>query len=166
MMMYFYTLGQQYPLLGKIAVFISGPLSYIVIPFSLLFYFSIKAKQNFMHNFALIFLSGLASYMIAHTIKEIGKIARPFVEHSDMVPLRFVSGYSFPSEHASVYGAITVLLFYFDYRLGILSVMFTCLIMISRLIMGVHYPVDVIFGVMLGGCIAFGIIIFFKKFLI
>jgi undecaprenyl-diphosphatase len=63
-----------------------------------------------------------------------------------------------------VYGALTVLLFHFDYRFGIVSLVFTLLVMVSRVVMGVHYPVDVLAGCVLGGIIAYGIIVFFHKF--
>jgi undecaprenyl-diphosphatase len=148
---FLYGIGQTYPILGNVFVFISGPLSFILIPLVILVTLSIKAKENFMQTFSLIFLSGFFSFLCARILKEIFKIARPYVAHTDIIPLAPVSGFSFPSEHASVYGALTVLLFHFDYRFGIVSLVFTLLVMVSRVVMGVHYPVDVLAGCVLGG---------------
>ncbi len=160
-----YGLGQHYPFIGRLFVFISGPFSFIILPAVLLITLSVKLKENFMQTFSLIFLSVVSSYVVAHTLKAIFKIARPYITHPTILPLTNVSGYSFPSEHASVYGALTMILFHFDYRLGIVLLFVSMLVMVSRVVVGVHYPVDVVVGFCVGLCVSYGIIIFFKKFL-
>ncbi len=162
---FLHMLGQKYPLLGNTSLFISGPVSFIVIPLCILIALSLKAKENFMYMFSLVFLSGFLSFLTARICKEIFQVMRPYVTHTHIIPLFPTPGYSFPSEHASVYGALTILLFHFDYRLGILSLVLSLLVMLSRVVNGVHYPVDVIAGFILGGCVAYGLVIFFEKFL-
>lgn len=160
-----YGIGQTYPTFGSIFVFISGPLSFIVVPATILIILSVRAKENFMHTFSLIFLAGFFSFLSARILKEIFRIARPYVTHPNIIALAHAPGFSFPSEHASVYGALTMILFHFDYRLGVASLIFAILVMFSRVIIGVHYPIDVIVGFAVGAFIAYGIILFFDKFL-
>ncbi len=151
---FFHSLGGTYPSVGYLAEFISGPFSYVVFPALILGFFSTRAKGS-MNTFSLIFLSLFSAWASARALKEIFRVLRPFHTHSTIVPLVNQSGYSFPSEHASIYGALTVILFHFDYRLGFGGLTVGLLVMISRLVLGVHYPLDVIAGAFLGGCIAY-----------
>lgn len=146
-------------------MFISGPVSYIIIPFLVLVYLSYKAKENFMYAFSLVFLAGFSSLLTARILKEIFRVARPALTHDAIIPLSKIGGYSFPSEHASVYGALTIVLFHFDYRLGLISLVFAILVMLSRVVVGVHYPLDVVVGFFVGAMVAYGCIIFFKRFI-
>lgn len=162
---FLYAFSQDYPMLGRFFVFISGPVSYIIVPFLILVYVSHKTKENFMYAFSLVFLSGFTSFLSARILKEIFRVARPGLTHDTIIPLSTVGGYSFPSEHASVYGALTVALFHFDYRLGIASLVFGILVMLSRVIIGVHYPFDVVVGFAVGALCAYGCVLFFKRFI-
>lgn len=145
---FFFQIGKTYPLIGTIAVFISGPLSFVVVPFGVTLYFFIISK-NKMSMFALIYLSLFSSWFFARLLKEIFRLDRPFVTHQ-LAPLVHTAGYSFPSEHAAVYGALSVILFSLDKPLGYAMMVFTVLVMVSRLIVGVHYPLDVLAGVCVG----------------
>lgn len=145
---YFFSLGQLYPILGNSAVFISGPLSYIIVPALVTLYFFVVSKHK-MSLFALVYLSLFSAWFIARLLKEIIQINRPFITHS-LVPLSQVGGYSFPSEHAAVYGALSVILLFLDKPLGYIMIGFTVLVMLSRMVVGVHYPLDVIVGVLVG----------------
>lgn len=162
---FFYSLSQDFPTLGRIFVFISGPVSYVIFPAIVLFYLSYKAKENFMYAFSLVSLSLFTSFLTARILKEIFRIARPAVTHPNIIPLSRIGGYSFPSEHASVYGALTIVLFHFDYRLGILSLVISFLVMVSRVVIGVHYPLDVVVGFFVGAMVAYGCVLFFKRFI-
>lgn len=150
---FFYGLGQSYSLLGAVALILSGPFSYIVFPTLVLGFFSTRAAS--IKYFILVFCSGVFAWASARMFKEIFRIVRPFHTHG-LVPLAPQTGYSFPSEHAAVFAALTVILFRFDYRLGIASLVLTILVMISRMVIGVHYPLDVLVGAGLGAIVAWG----------
>lgn len=150
---FFFGLGQTYPLVGTLAVFISGPLRYVIIPLLVTLYFLVISKHK-MSFFALIYLSLFSAWFFARMIKEIVQLNRPFMTHN-LTPLSHVMGYSFPSEHATVYGALAVILFSLDKPLGSIMIVCAVLVMLSRLVVGVHYPLDVISGAVLGALIGF-----------
>ncbi len=154
---FFYNLGQSYSWIASTAVFVSGPLSVVCIPALVVGFFSASVR-HFMNTFTTFFLALFTSWISARILKELFQRVRPFYIHTDIVPLAHQSGYSFPSEHASVYGALTVLLFHIDYKLGIVGSVVMVVVGISRLVMGVHYPIDVLVGFLLGGIITFFII--------
>jgi len=62
--------------------------------------------------------------------------------------------WSFPSDHAVLAGAITLALFYVSKRLGYISLGFALLMAFARVYAGVHYPQDVVVGLLDGAAIA------------
>lgn len=57
---------------------------------------------------------------------------------------------SFPSDHATLSFAAATLLFSFHPRLGIAAYILAAAIAVSRVLVGVHYPSDVLAGALLG----------------
>lgn len=80
---------------------------------------------------------------------------RPF-DVLDVVPLeKHSSGHSFPSLHCSSSFVITMALYYIHPVFGVLGLIVSVFVALSRLLAGVHYPSDILAGIAIG--IAFGI---------
>ena len=80
---------------------------------------------------------------------------RPF-DVLDVTPLEeHSSGHSFPSLHCSSSFVITMALFYIHPVLGIIGLVVSIFVAVSRLLSGVHYPSDILAGILIG--LAFGI---------
>jgi undecaprenyl-diphosphatase len=163
--LYFYTLAQDSIFLRHIAVFISGPVSYIIFPALVLLLFLYKAKSQYMNLFSLFFVTTFFAWFFARLLKEVFKIPRPFVTHPQIIPFTNPGGFSFPSEHASVYGALVVLLFFIDIRAGIIGSLVALFVLISRMVVGVHYPLDVLVGLLLGISIALYMVFLSRKYI-
>ena len=84
--------------------------------------------------------------------KNIVQRPRPFVKVTDLqIIIPTPSEYSFPSGHtASSFAAASVFYRHLPKQLGIPSVVLAGIIGFSRLYVGVHYPTDVIAGVIMG----------------
>lgn len=89
---------------------------------------------------------------------------RPFVLNTDYVlNIGVPSGSSFPSGHScSSLAAATVMLIK-DKRFGIPALVLALLIVFSRLYNYVHYPSDVLCGMLLGVICAVVVVLVFKK---
>lgn len=94
--------------------------------------------------------SGLA-LLINQVVARIWDRARPFVHHSSV----HVWGPrshdpSFPSDHASAAFGIAFAVFFFDRVVGSIFLAAACVIAGGRVFIGVHYPLDVVAGCLVG----------------
>lgn len=98
------------------------------------------------------------------TLKNIIERPRPFVQNPQIIPaIKLPSGYSFPSGHSCSSFAAATVLFARSKKIGISAIIIAFLIAFSRLYNYVHFPSDVISGIILGVICAVVTIIFFKK---
>ena len=139
------------PILNAVMIFITnlgnGGLIWIAATIGLLIPKKTR-KVGIMSAVAL-----LGSLIINNEIiKNLVKRPRPFVTFTDLqIIIPTPSQYSFPSGHtASSFAAASVFYKHLPKKLGIPSVVLAGLIGFSRLYVGVHYPTDVIAGVVMG----------------
>lgn len=97
-------------------------------------------------------------------IKNIVCRPRPFMANPDVV-LNILppSGYSCPSGRSCSSLAAATVMFVKDKRFGLPALCVAVIIVFSRLYNYVHYPSDVLLGMMLGAVSAFIIIFIFRK---
>jgi undecaprenyl-diphosphatase len=60
----------------------------------------------------------------------------------------------FPSDHATMAGAVAAALFFVERRLALVATLMALLLAFSRVYVGVHYPGDVLAGLALGAVVA------------
>lgn len=76
----------------------------------------------------------------------------PYGQSSDIL----LTWSSFPSDHAAVYFALAVCLYFVSRRLGIFAMCWALFVTsLPRIYLGIHYPTDIIAGAMIGIGIAF-----------
>jgi len=141
------------PSIAVSALFVSNILIYILIVSAIIL--PILIRKDFIYSM-LVLGTGAGAWVVSYIIKHIVMETRPFVT-LHIVPLFMETGFSFPSSHVTVISAITVLIWNINRKLGILFLIFTIFTAFSRMIIGVHYPIDVLggacFGVVIGLCI-------------
>lgn len=100
---------------------------------------------------ALLLALLLAVLLSEYGVKFLVARARPFITHPTLVPLITPpSGYSFPSSHATTAFACAAVLFCMRKSVGIVAGLVAMFIAISRVYLCVHYPSDVLVGMLLG----------------
>lgn len=152
----------NFPFIGSLSIFLSDVLIYVLIGF-LPIYIIWKRKFIF-RNLVLFSIISIGSYTVSKILKLIFHIQRPFIE-MNFTPIIYESGFSFPSSHATLSAAISILAFSLNKKLGIIFSIITLFIGFSRMVLGVHYPLDVLGGFAIGSLFSLMFIGFFKKYL-
>ena len=97
----------------------------------------------------------LSTWMLTKIIKIAIAHPRPFEVFTDITVLAPIQGgTSFPSGHSSLTMALATAVFFYYPRLGKLLIVFAFMVGLSRIFVGVHYPLDVGAGLLLGYIIA------------
>ena len=121
----------------------------VILIFYLLFFGGKRGKIAF---FVLLFSAGMSDAICAQIIKPwVGRI-RPSHEFIEYINLLVSKGgkWSFPSNHAANSFAFATVLSYFYERKKIILFLSASLISYSRVYVGVHYPLDIVFGALTG----------------
>lgn len=75
---------------------------------------------------------------------------RPFVRHRVNLLIKHPADASFPSDHASGSSALSFVELEYNKTIGRIMIGLTILILFARVYVGVHYPLDVIGGFIIG----------------
>ena len=109
-------------------------------------------SRNARHGVVAAALSAGLALTLAKVISDLVARPRPFVEHPHAAHLfiKHAADYGFPSDHASGAFAIAVALLLRHRRAGLLALVMATLIGVGRVMIGVHYPTDILGGALLG----------------
>ncbi|MCA9352427.1 phosphatase PAP2 family protein [Patescibacteria group bacterium] len=93
----------------------------------------------------------LVAWFLSYGMKMLFSIARPFIQLSDVIPLFLYGSYdSFPSGHATLFSALAVAIYLHHRFIGSIFILLAFLIGTARVVAGVHFPIDVLTGWVIG----------------
>lgn len=149
------------PLLDKLFEFITiiGEETLIILIAAYIF-FNISKEKGYAIIFAIV-----SSTSFNSLLKNIFKVSRPIgIEGIKSKRLKTATSYSFPSGHTQTVSSLwTSLMIIFKKKfLYIIGSILICLVAFSRIYLGVHWPLDVIFGAIIGILWSFASIRVFK----
>ena len=128
--------------------FLANILPFIVF-FLIIAYFIVKRKS--ILKFIFVTILGATSWGLSEILKEIFSKERPFVLLESINPLFLMTEKdSFPSGHAMVMASLSMLIYFENKKLGILSFFATLLVGLARVFAGVHFLEDILFGYLFG----------------
>jgi undecaprenyl-diphosphatase len=111
--------------------------------------------KNKLKEIGLVFSSAIAAYIFQYLLKLVIPSPRPFLFFDNVVPLFLLGGMdSFPSGHAMFFGALAMSLYFIHKRIGTLYFIVALIVGLARVAGGVHFPVDIFIGYILGILIA------------
>jgi len=116
-------------------------------------------KELFLMTFAV-----MCAWFVAHFLKlTIGGL-RPFEFYASLEPLfLYAGGDTFPSGHATLFSALSLMLTAFHRNAGLIFIVVAMLISLARVISGVHFPIDILAGWIIGAGVSYAVYFFFKK---
>lgn len=112
-----------------------------------------KSRLSFLYTGLSIGLAGLISYLI----KKSTSIPRPYEVDERITQWSVGGGYSFPSGHTTEAFAstIAIILLYRDAQLAIPMLLWASTVAFSRIYLGVHYPLDILGGILIALTVTF-----------
>lgn len=141
----------HFPLLNYIMIFITslgnGGLIWIVAALFLIFQSkNMLKREGFTIAVALIIFS-VSGLLI---LKPIIARPRPFVAQGVDILIKEPMGFSFPSGHTGSSFAAASVIYFYNKKRGLLALILATLIAFSRMYLFVHYPSDIVGGLILG----------------
>jgi membrane-associated phospholipid phosphatase len=133
---------------------ISFTTSYVSISILLtILFFSYKKESPYLRSaFFKIATVLIVASLISFTLKKVISRERPFNIYPDIEKLSEAGNASFPSGHTLEAFAVAFAIAFLFPRLNYIIFVFSwaCLVAYSRMALGVHYPFDVLGGILIG----------------
>ncbi|MBI5421242.1 MAG: phosphatase PAP2 family protein [Parcubacteria group bacterium] len=131
-------------------VFITSYFGYLLIVGTVVYWIlQKKSDQEAYRNLLFIFcVMVLSTLVFTEGIRYFWYRPRPFLALSGIhVPYVQAGSSSFPSGHTATYFALAFAMYYFNKKIGVWYLVGAGLIALSRIILGVHYPSDIVGGI-------------------
>lgn len=157
----------------RMIIFLADTLPYLILIgvfVFLLFHHEVFAKERpkeavfaKWREILFSFIVGIFAWFAATFFKNIFGILRPFDALGGVENLLAETGYAFPSGHATFYMALAFSIYFSHKKAGLVLIFLALIIGTARVMAGVHYPVDILGGYVLGIFIATLFNYIFKK---
>ncbi len=147
--------------MNQIIYFCATYLIYIASAYAFLHVILKHEQRHHIKHIAIIFGSGIMAWIIGHFLKNVIAHQRPDMANALLIPNDI---YSFPAGHATFMFALAFSLYTFDKRAGTIIFILGIISGVSRVLAGVHYWYDIVGGFILGGLIAYIVVVSTKSF--
>ena len=148
---FFYNLSNRSPLFDDTVVFLAVYFPFVVVVAALIFMFFYK--KSFWNTFWVFFTAGVA-WGVAHVLKAVIGTARPFDSLPEVTSLFTQTSNAFPSGHTTFFTALGFAIFFLYKKAGYAFIVLALVIGLARVMAGVHFPIDILGGFVLGVLIA------------
>jgi len=119
--------------------------------FFLILLLVINTKKYWKMALEALITAVFTRFFLAEIIRLIWFKPRPFVT-LNFIPLidKSPTEASFPSGHASFYFALSTIVYCYNKKIGTFFYIISFLIVVARVFVGIHWPLDILFGTILG----------------
>ena len=136
----------------KVIIFFAKYLAYILIITFVVWLFQ---KQDENKRKIEIFSEAICASiigrgLIVETVRFFYHHERPFVALQSVNQLLTENSYSFPSGHATLFFALSTVVYKYNKKLGITFFVLSGIMGVTRVASGVHFPFDIVVGAVLG----------------
>jgi len=151
--LYLFNLINQYAgkliCLDSLAIFFAKYFEYVLL-LSLFIFLAIGFKKYWKMVIESLVSAVLARLVIVNIIRLLWFRPRPFIDNAVNLLIEYPDKAAFPSGHAAFYFALSTIIFLYNKKIGILFYIGSSLIVISRVFIGIHWPTDILAGIIVG----------------
>lgn len=152
---YFNSFAGQTPLIDRAIVFGAETFGIILLLGLVAFLFSHEDKGKGFRDIIVVLGAGVFAWAVSWLMKHAYPYPRPFLALDGVTKLIDHGGMdSFPSGHATFFSAIATALYFYHKKIAAFYALGALLIGVSRVAAGIHWPLDVIAGYLIGGAVA------------
>ena len=149
------SLAGRFISLDVLGIFCADFLIFIIPLLIILFYF-LSRRNRLVSVFLKIALAAALAYLISYLLNHILGIffvrSRPFIADSAVYQLsKFWSSpqdFSFPSDHTATAFVMGLMVFLDWRKFGLILLILSLIVGLSRIFVGVHYPLDILGGIL------------------
>lgn len=142
-------LAGQSRVLDIIGIFLARYLAYVLV-FVLLGFFIYNRKKYWPMIFEAGLTAFFANFVVIGLIRLFHNRMRPFLYEQTNVLLTHSTASAFPSAHATVFFAISLIVFFYNKKAGIMFFIASFLMGLARVFTGLHWPLDILGGIVAG----------------
>lgn len=154
---FFYGFAHQSPTFDKVISFVANEYGLIILMLLVVYLIEHKDKKRGVRDLVVVLVTAVVAWFIAHFLKGVFHTLRPFDALLWVRPLVPESGYAFPSGHATFFTALASSLWFYHKRLAAFFGVSAIFIGLARVSSGIHWPVDILGGLILGCVIGVGV---------
>lgn len=142
-------LAGRFGWLDWLAVFFADYAGYILLAVVLGILIFKKTFHARKMVFGALIAAVISRGVIVTVIKSLYYRPRPFevLQVTQLIP---ENNSSFPSGHAALYFAIAVAIYFYNKKMGVIFLITSGLMGLARIYVGVHWPTDILAGLMVG----------------
>ena len=136
----------QYAWLDQLGIFVASSVGFVLLAI-LAYYFLFK--KSYRMTMVAMTSALIARYGVVAFIRFLYQRPRP-ISVDGVHQLVTNEKWSFPSGHTSFFFALSTAVYFYNKKLGLLFYMVSFLMGISRIFVGVHWPTDIMGGILVG----------------
>ena len=142
-------------------------LPWLIVLGLIAYFFISKKKVANLRLLGLSFFSAILAWFLASLFKYNFPSPRPFEVYDSLRPL-FTTGVgdAFPSGHATFMGALAFGIFLQKRKLGLIFILGAIIVSLARVLANVHWPTDVIVGLLFGALVAVIVGLIYRRILL
>jgi undecaprenyl-diphosphatase len=130
--------------------FLADYIVYFLLAGAALIYFLVKKKEKLHYIFVIGSSVILSRFVITELIRLIWHRSRPFVDYQVNQVIEHSASGSFPSGHIAFLFALAIAVYFFNKKWGLVFFILSLLVGLARIFVGIHYPLDILGGIVIG----------------